>query len=66
MIMDPVMRISGSVSTPAAGFVTGLRAVLAHVGRTPAELDASVSVMQGLWRSVVELSGGAYKAQNKT
>ncbi len=43
------------------GFVAGLREALAYVGHTPGELGRSVSDMEGLWRSVVELTEGQYR-----
>lgn len=44
-----------------AGYVDALSEVLAHPGRTSAELQASVQALRALWSSVVALTGGAYQ-----
>lgn len=42
-------------------YVDTLSGILSHVGRTPADLQASVRALHDLWSSVVDLTGGAYR-----
>ena len=44
-----------------AGYGDALSEVLAHPGRTSAELQGSVKALRALWSSVVALTGGAYQ-----
>jgi len=43
-----------------SGYVEQLTAILAHPGRTPAELTAAVSSLRETWQAVVDLAGSLY------
>jgi hypothetical protein len=42
------------------GYVEQLTAILAHPGRTPAELTATVASLRAAWKAVVDLAGSLY------
>ena len=44
-----------------AGYADRLQDILAHIGRSPAELLASVGAMRALWSGVLTLTGGTYR-----
>lgn len=46
-----------------AGYVEGITGILACPGRTQAEMMRSVEAMEGLWRGVVALTEGGYRAK---
>ncbi len=59
------IEVLGGFDRLPQGFVVRLERVLANVGRSPEELVASVTAMERLWRSVVELTGGEYQPKFK-
>jgi len=43
------------------GYVEQLTAILAHPGKTPAELAATVSKLRAAWKAIADLAGSLYK-----
>ena len=52
-------ELAGFVLLPP-GYMEDLAAVLGHPGVTPAEMQAAVRALRGLWAGVVALTGGTY------
>jgi hypothetical protein len=47
------------------GYVERLGELLACIGRTPAELASSVSIMESLWKEVIAVAGDGYQSRYK-